>query len=410
MTRDYSDRVQIVEPNLDEFTSTVEGVLERCGMLRFFKINGQQYIYCDQCHQWEPIDKKTRQMVNDSHVCPMCFRRAKGIKLKCNIMTHCLIRPSETDQGYWVEWALVDGELMIYKAHQVAYWDGDNEYVRNIIWTINGCVGWLCRDTWRKTRPGYYNRWRYWDAFYDTEPYEDDPWDSVASTKREYYNFIAQTIELKSDQKKFISQGLYNENQLEYIRAFDLHNAKDVHKYTSYMKTYLCRSDYGGWNVHTLDYLYRNKIPLYDWDDYCDMCVLLGRKADHPKDFKHWHDQIAAVAEIKKNEKVSLQIAKRAKKLPSFEKKNATIKPIGSFEELTNVSKTLHNCIRTYAERYAKGQTDLFCMIINGQLVGAIEVRDKRLIQARADHNGDLPTVAMKQVHQFCTEIGATWR
>lgn len=408
MRRDYEDLVEYYEPKLSEFDNTIEGLLLASGQLRYFVKDGQQYIWCDQCRRYEPIDKKTRQMVNDSHICPMCFRKAKGIKLKCDVDTHVCAQID--GYGYWVDWELKDGVLKTRHAHQVAYWEGTNEYVRDILLTMNGCVGWSPNGRWRKVRPGWYGMFKYHGCFYSTDPYEDDPWDYAVRTKREYYNCIAGDCELKSDQRKFISQGLYNETQVEYIRAFDLHDPKQVHKYTSYMKTYRCRREYGGWNVHTLDYLYRKKIPLHDWADYCAMCELLGRKVDHPKDFVYWHDQVATAAEVKKNEKVSLQIAKRSKVLPSYEKKNATIKPIGSFEELVDISKKLHNCIRTYAEKYAKGQTDLFCMIVNGQLVGAIEVRDKRLIQARADHNGNLPTVAMKQVHQFCTEIGATWR
>lgn len=411
MTRNIDHLVDLHTPSEDEFESTIKGILRRAEQLRMWKERDQYYIWCDQCQQWHPIDKRTKGFVIDSHVCPFCFRKASGMKYTCHLDTHTLIRLADTF-GYWVDWMLHNGKLIVKKMYQVAYWSDTSEYVRNILGTMSGCVGWWSQSHWRCTRKiwGY---WRYHGAFYDAEPfdgYEDDPWEFAIHSKRSYYQFVAQNIELKSDQKKFISEGIYDQNQIEYIRAFDLHDAKTVHKYTKYMKKYVCRSEYGGWNVHTLDYLARNDIRLYDYDDYCSMCRTVGRKPDKPTDFKFWHDQIAKAAEVKKNEAVSLQIAKRSEVLPSYEKKATLIKPIASYEELMDVSKTLHNCIRTYAEKYAKGQTDLFCMIVGGKLVGAIEVRNKQLIQARADHNEDLPTAAMKQVHQFCTEIGATWR
>lgn len=411
MTRNIDHLIDLYEPELAEFESTIQNILRRSEQLRMWKNGDQYYLWCDQCQQFHPVDKETRKYVNDSHVCPFCFRKANGIKHTCDIDTHTLIRLDNTF-GYWVEWMLWNGELTIKSAYQVAYWSEISEYVRNIIYTMSGCVGWWYKDHWRYVRQNY-GYWKYHGAFYDAEPfeaYEGDPWEYAIHTKREYYNFISQGMELKSDQKKFISQGLYDQNQLEYIRAFDLHDAKTVHKYTKYMKKYICRSEYGGWNVHTLDYLARNDIRIYDYNDYCTMCQMLGRKPDKPKDFKFWHDQVTAAAEVKKNEKVSLQISKRSGVLPSYEKKATLIKPIASYEELMDVSKTLHNCIRTYAEKYAQGQTDLFCMIVNGKIVGALEIRKKELIQARADHNDDLPPVAMKTVHQFCTQIGARWK
>lgn len=411
MTRNIDHLVDLYEPELSEFESTIKCILRRSEQLRMWKDGDQYYLWCDQCQQWHPIDKQTKGFVIDSHVCPFCFRKASGMKYTCDIDTHTLIKLDNTF-GYWVDWMMHNGTLTIKRACQVAYWSETSEYVRSIIITMNGCVGEYWNDRWRHVRQ-YYGYWKYHGSFYAAEPftgYEDDPWEYAVHSKRSYYQFIAQNIELKSDQKKFISQGIYDENQLEYIRAFDLHDAKTVHKYTKYMKKYICRSEYGGWNVHTLDYLARNDIRLYDYSDYCDMCRTLGRKPDKPADFKFWHDQVQEAVQVKKNEAVSLQIAKRSEMLPSYERKQTHIKPIASYEELINVSKTLHNCIRTYAENYAEGTTDLFCMMIGGKIVGALEIRKNRLIQARADHNGDLPSAAMKAVHQFCTQIGATWR
>jgi len=407
MTRNVDHLVELYEPELREFESTLQGILYRSQHLRMWKEGDQWYLWCDQCRHWEPIDKKTRGLVVDSHVCPFCFRKASGLHHKCELETHTLIRLDNT-YGYWVEWSLYNGVLKIKSAHQVAYWTETQEYVRGIIYTMNGCLGQYCNRNWRHVRQ-YYGYWKYHGAFYDAEPFaadEDDPWDYAIKSKREYYQFISQGMNLKSDQVKFISNGLYDQNQLEYIRAFDLHDAKTVHKYTKYMKKYLCRSEYSGWNVYTLDYLARNDIRIYDYKDYCDMCQTLGRKPDKPKDFKYWHDQIADACEVKKNEHLARLIRERGKSLIGYEQKNTLIKPIETYNELIDVSKELHNCIRTYAEKYAKGNTDLYCMIVDGKLIGAIEIRQKRLVQARADHNASLPAKQQKIVNRWCTQQG----
>ena len=409
MAKDYSRCVDIYEPELSEFESTVEGVLRRQKQLRFWKDGSQWFIWCDQCRQWEPIDKRAKQMVNDCHVCPMCFRNADGIKLTCDLKVNQPIMLTE-NHGFWVSWSLKNGVLKINSARQVAYWCGDKEYVRNIVRTMNGCIGWMDRDNWRLVRPGWYNKWKYWDCFYHAADFDDgDLWGYYIASKKDYYRFIAQLIPLKSDQVKFISQGLYNQDQLEYIRAFDLHDPKQVHKYASYMKTYRA-IETDNFNVHTLDYLWRNRIPLSDYRDYVGWCQLLGRKADKPTDFWHWHDEIMKAVEVKKDQATEQAILMRAAKLPAYVNKKTAIRPIESIRHLTEVSQALHNCIRTYAERYSKGETDLYCMTIDDKIVGALEIRKNKLEQARADHNAVLPPIAMQTVHQFCTQIGVTWR
>ena len=136
------------------------------------------------------------------------------------------------------------------------------------------------------------------------------------------------------------------------------------------------------------------------------MCRTLGRKPDKPKPFQYWHDQVTGAYEIKKNEDISRRIVERSRFLKGYEQKDTVIKPVETYNELIDISKQLHNCIRTYAEKYANGTTDLYCMMVNGKLIGAIEIRQKRLIQARADHNADLPAKQQKIINSWCNQQG----
>ena len=119
------------------------------------------------------------------------------------------------------------------------------------------------------------------------------------------------------------------------------------------------------------------------------------------EDFKHWHDEVTMAVEVKKNEQYAAMIQERAKGLKHYEKGEVVMNPIGSFQQCIEVGHTLHNCIRTYAERYAKGECDLYYISDKGQIVVAIEVRRGEVKQARSDHNGAMPAKYNK-VLEYC--------
>lgn len=63
-----------------------------------------------------------------------------------------------------------------------------------------------------------------------------------------------------------------------------------------------------------------------------------------------------------------------------------------SQKELTNESKQQNNCVKTYAERIAKGKCDIYFMRlisnVNKSLV-TIEVKNNKVVQKRTKNNCD---------------------
>lgn len=390
--------------------------------LRIWDEDGQTVCWCDQCQRTQPIDKKTLQEVKAAQICPMCFRPIKGTTKQSRVQNYLYIEVKQEEgdsAGFRLTYVFDRGEMEQLASQQVAYWPNDNaEYVRYI---VKGMMRQFYIDpeksNWREVRPRSYYGYSYHQPYraemYDygalTEREDTDlerrEYELFASTKKEFYRWITLSEpDLKTNQVTLIKDGLYNQNQIRYIRAFNLKTRAQVLKASAYMKNNWMDAIPQRFTPATLDYLRKNKIRLLDYMDYAEACKLTGRKVDRPQDFRRWHDEITRLAEDKKDAETSALITKRAGSLESYEKKALRIYAIGSIAELAKVGQTLHNCIRTYAKRYAAGTCDLYCMTDDGEIVGAIEVRDGKIIQARADHNEDLPRNYKRVVNAWAKE------
>ncbi|MCF0125371.1 MAG: PcfJ domain-containing protein, partial [Clostridia bacterium] len=73
-----------------------------------------------------------------------------------------------------------------------------------------------------------------------------------------------------------------------------------------------------------------------------------------------------------------------------FKNNEFIIFPASSVAELVEESKQQNNCVRTYAERYADGNCDIYFMrkidTPNVSLV-TVEVRDNKVVQKRTKNN-----------------------
>ena len=390
--------------------------------LRIWDENGETVCWCDQCQRIRPIDKKTLQEVKAAQICPMCFRPIRGTTKQSRVESYLYIEVDQDEgdsTGYRLDYVFDKGEMEQLASRQVGYWPNDDaEYVRMLglgmmgqIYTNPG------KPEWRKTRTSYYYGYsykqRYRASMFNLERYTEQAesdterkiYEIFAGTKKEFYRWLTiAEPELKTNQIELIRSGLYNQNQIHYIRAFDLKTRAQVLKASAYMKNNWMDAIPQRWTPTTLEYLRKNKIRLADYIDYAEACKLTGRKVDRPQDFRRWHDEITRLAEDKKDAETSALITKRAGSLEGYEKKALRIYAIGSIAELAKVGQTLHNCIRTYAKRYAAGTCDLYCMTDDGEIVGAIEVRDGKIIQARADHNEDLPRNYKQVVNAWAKE------
>ena len=403
--RDYINEVELKPLSEEDALVVARWTMKYAKKLRLWKEGEKQMIWCDQCQRYEEISPELLKDVKKSRVCPMCFRESSGTST-VDIMDHRYVSDGRYGYDVWFKWE--KGKLEVMSADQVAYWN-HNEYVSGIVHTMSYTLGRTADTRWRKVRKRYGGYMVYLGDFYDLDSLKQKStdelcWEVMVTSKKSYYNYIGTGLNLKTNQIKFISEGLFTRGMLEYIEAFDLKSKAQVYKYAKYIRENPC-SDGLAIKVHLnpayLDYLWRNKIRLVDYEDYMRGCKQIGRKLDKPKDFKHWHDEVTIAVEVKMNKQNTAMIQERAKGLKHYEKGEVVMKPIESFEECVRIGHTLHNCIRTYAERYARGECDLYYISDKGQIVVAVEVRHGKVKQARSDHNGTMPAKYNK-VLEYC--------
>lgn len=109
------------------------------------------------------------------------------------------------------------------------------------------------------------------------------------------------------------------------------------------------------------------RLILSDWGDYLQECEILGmdttdKSVLFPKNLHQAHQNTTKQVQIKENKELDKKIKKRLSKLNEycFEKNGFLIRPAKNASELIKEGKNLNHCVGTYAERYAKGKTNIF--------------------------------------------------
>ena len=372
-----------------------ECVLSAKRVFLYKKLKKGARVYCSHCQRNEIVTEEQYKQIRYSKVCPWCMREYSRIQ-ECNSHELAIDFVEHQNYGYKV-FAKFSWRYGIKVNTELVAIFGQKTYVRNIY--LAGC-GYPVKiksmyKEWHKERMG---KWRetkspnYYYQMCTLQWYRETK--KVIHTKKEYlFNNYGYVI--KSNQRKMIADNLFNEDQIQAIVMFNLKNPDDVYKYRAYIKAnrYSLRKE-EFYNESTLNYLWKNKIELSDYNDYASLCREMKRKLDKPKDFKLWHDRLVALKEIKQNKKYERGIRKQYKKLSihNMETDSYTISTFRNCAEIIEVSKCLHNCMsRMYLDRFAKGETELWHLDVDGKPFLAIEVNDGKLIQCRADHNENPP-------------------
>ena len=91
---------------------------------------------------------------------------------------------------------------------------------------------------------------------------------------------------------------------------------------------------------------------------------------------------------------MSKKIKRRYKKLLSnyYEDDKYIIYPVKDINELIDESSQQNNCVKTYAERYAKAECDIYFMRLSNardKSLVTVEVKDNEVVQQRTKNNND---------------------
>lgn len=370
------------------------------------KLSKDNYeVSCRDCTTTGTVNYKTAKAVRKTRLCPYCFNTRKFHTKKFTAW----------DYKVWLIKTIIDGKEVGYafiydtdlnekptiKNFQVAFWDKTPKgkklfYARYInAYTQNTSFNWSDSEYRLRHSSGSYwcleNRFAYYDV------YSEYIFDGVKEkcTYKQYVQRKMLGVEYKSNQMELIKHNIFNEGMLYAIKVFDLKTADEVYKYANYINDNdnCIRNHINtpfNLNVHYLDYLSRNDINFTDYYDYLRDLKTLGMKPDKPKDFRFRSEAIGEMAEEKKNRSFNKKMKLRYKELSNniFKIDNVEIKPIKDYNEITYVAKTLHNCMaRLYTKEYARGDTDLYCLWLDGKPFIAIEIFENELEQVRADHN-----------------------
>lgn len=202
----------------------------------------------------------------------------------------------------------------------------------------------------------------------------------------------------------------YNELEvLQVIKHKNIRNVKKLSKLDNFkeLSTYLDmeKALSNGLN-ETNEHLYK---------DYLDFAKRLhlnmkDKRVLYPTDIVKSHDELMHQVETIENQEIIEKIKIRYGELKqlSYHDDKYVVFPVPSLSDLIRESEVQDICIRSYNERYANGETNLFFMrsIKNmSKPLVAIEVKDGRIMQSRGKRNNDPTRMQKAFINKWENEV-----
>lgn len=140
-------------------------------------------------------------------------------------------------------------------------------------------------------------------------------------------------------------------------------NRNNIHEYNDYLR-----------NAAQLEYDMKDKSILY------------------PDDIIEAHDRVVKLYELNKSRKIRDGVKKRYKELSQniFETRKYVVFPAKTVASLVDESSQQNNCVKTYAERYALGECDIYFMRLKeskSKSLVTVEVQNGKIVQKRIKNN-----------------------
>lgn len=173
---------------------------------------------------------------------------------------------------------------------------------------------------------------------------------------------------------ELVSQlNLIKDEKIEYVLNFV--NARDLGKYKQIKDNFSIYYDYLTF-IEKLGFDMKEKKYLF------------------PKNLKSLHDKYAQEISVKENIIISTAISQRFLDLSPYiyENEKYIIYPAPTFYSLEEESSNMGHCVRSYAERYSKGATEIFFMREKSDTTKSlvtVEFNNKHIIQKRQKGNAN---------------------
>lgn len=192
-------------------------------------------------------------------------------------------------------------------------------------------------------------------------------------------------------------------NKIRYLQKFaiygDIHDLREISNYIS-LNRFIKYSK-----------MHHRKVKMYLYKDYLRFAKFIGfdlknNKYAFPKNLKEEHDKLEKQYEIRNKELTNKAIIKRGKELSVniYQNNKFIVLPAHNLKDLQDESKQQHNCVRTYAEKYADGRCDIYFMrdISNkDKSLVTVEVQENRIVQSRKKYNREPSENQMKFLRQW---------
>lgn len=409
------------DPSAEEEELLLKTAIRMSQRFTYRKLKKDQYeCTCCRCDRSAVLTKHQLDMVREAKLCLWCAEAVKASPERENkaLKTEWIDIGTEPNisEGYEVTWWIKNREIQ-HRIRHVAHFDysvrGEMPvtHVKGIVKNFGSLISSNHYDYWRKVRRSSMN---YYGIGYDSYFESAQLWDVSAkqSSKRQFYeNYADDMPPLKSNQVKFIRDGIYNMKQIAAIHMFDLNTPEQVHQFKKLIRNNTFREPKAlpVLNPSYADYLQRNDYSISQFMDYFDMCRELGQKVEKPKNLHEAHqrqiDQKKAI-EMEKHRKA---VASRHADLQKhdYEKGTLEVKAFENIEKVQQVANELHNCIaRIYLGRYCDNTLDLFYGTKNGKINFAIEVLKGSIVQLRGVNNKRVSDDVEKFVKKWAKKEG----
>lgn len=159
------------------------------------------------------------------------------------------------------------------------------------------------------------------------------------------------------------------------------------------LKEYLEKNNLTSHLIEYLDYIRTAKTLKLDLKD---------KKILYPQNLLEAHNELFSAIEIIKDPDIDYKIKKMSSvlNLNRYEDANYVIYPVSSIAELVEESRQQKNCVRSYSEKIAKNESQIYFMRKKTEITKSlvtIEVRDQKIIQARVKYN-ELPSQELRDI------------
>lgn len=211
-------------------------------------------------------------------------------------------------------------------------------------------------------------------------------------------NFNERFMGLTKDYIPFIQQYNLDIDELEILSKLKIKNYNFIKRLKNLSSENL---EYLNGKVNLITLLNKTNFDssdFFEYRDYLNMAKKLklnlkDKSILYPQNIVKAHNKVKKEYQESKDRTLNNSIKRRSKKLEKniFKNNKYIIFPAKDYEALIDESSQQENCVRTYAERIANNECDIYFMRLiahTEKSLVTVEVKDNKVVQKRIKNNG----------------------